>query len=168
MASKDLTPFKAFNFTTEDEEALFTAPTISEDTRLKMAADLGLQKRKEVTKPKTKAAGDAFNVDTAARAGLKLSSVLMLVAESLSRVHQQSSNDQDGLSRQETLRLTSLLAPMGKLMFEQFARISRASVQTRRSLVLDSFEWPSTSARAHLESLPFLGKDLFNDQFLKA
>ncbi len=165
MTKFDLAPFKVFKLQPKDEEAIFTAPSISEETQLKMNAEVSRQKGKESLRGATKD-NYAFNNDVAARAGMRVASTTMLVSESLSRALSQEPDDPSCLSRKDIIRLTSQLGPMAKLMYESFARIARESVKVRRKAVLDCFDWPSTSARTTLESLPLLGTDLFNDQFM--
>ncbi|WP_411016793.1 hypothetical protein, partial [Salmonella sp. s51944] len=114
----------------KDEEAIFTAPSISEETQLKMNAEVSRQKGKESLRGATRD-HYAFNNDVAARAGMRVASTTMLVSESLSRALSQESDDQSSLSRKDIIRLTSELGPMAKLMFDLFARIARDSVKAR-------------------------------------
>ena len=97
---------------------------------------------------------------------MMLSSVLLLVSESLIRAHQQFSADEGSLSRPEVGKIAYSLGPLSRLIYDQFAKVALKSVRVRRRNVLDSFDWPSSEARSRLEQLPVLGDDLFNDQFL--
>ncbi|WP_411025997.1 hypothetical protein, partial [Salmonella sp. s54496] len=65
---------------TKYDLAPFTAPSISEETRLKMSDETSRQKGKESSRNATKENISDFNSDVAARAGMKIASVTMLVS----------------------------------------------------------------------------------------
>ena len=111
---------------------------------------------------------DWYQADLAARAGLKFSSVFLLVAEALKRAHLQCPGDQVQFSREDVGQLIFLLGPLSRLVFDQFTRVALKAVQVRRSNILDVIpSWPSSEARGRLEQLPVVGPDLFNSQFLE-
>ena len=107
------------------------------------------------------------SVDKMARAGLKLSSVLLLIAESLIRAHQRIPEDLTFFSIAEVGWLIFLLGPLTRQVFDQFGRVALKSVGIRRNNVLSVFNWPYADARARLEQLPVLGSVLFSGKFFE-
>lgn len=157
---------KLFRVQDSDWESLFRPPSISSETRDKVRAEQGLASGTFRTQERRTREEDWFRVDTAARAGLKFSSVFLLAAESLLRAHQQLPEDPNPISRSEVGSLLFLLGPLARLIYDQFARVTLKTVQVRRDNVLDAFDWPSPEARDRLLGLPVLGPDLFGGQFL--
>ena len=157
------------SFPEEEVKKLFTSPLISEETSNKVRAETshsGVGTFKDAAK-KVIEEKWVF-VDKAARSGMKLSSIFLLAAESLLRAHQQFPGDQGYFSRAEVGSLIFLLGPLARQIYDQFARVAIKSIKVRRDNVLGVFKWPYPEARAHLEQLPFLGKDLFDGRFLEA
>ncbi|KAJ8042119.1 NACHT domain- and WD repeat-containing protein 1 [Holothuria leucospilota] len=60
-------------------------------------------------------------LDSASRVGLKYSSALLLIAEVLSKASRQSSSE---IPRRDLSTLTSLIGPIARRVFDQFARVS--------------------------------------------
>ena len=112
-----------------------------------MTSEASLQKKKN-PKLRSKADAEASEIDSAARAGLKFASILLLVAESLTRVHQQTIEDVNGLSRSDTINVTSMLGPLARLLFGQFARF--LSVQSERTGL---WSWTSSTGFLLLQEI---------------
>ena len=150
----------------EDWGALFRPPSVSEETRNKVRVAEGLASGSFREPLRKRTEEDWYQADLAARAGLKFSSVFLLVAEALRRAHLQVPSDEVQFSRTDVGQLVFLLGPLARLVYDQFARVALKAVKVRRGNVLDSFQWPSAEARSRLEQLPVAGPDLFAGQFL--
>lgn len=101
-------------------------------------------------------------IDTAARVGLKYSSSLLLIAEVLSRSLGQTLGE---ISRKDSATLVSLLGPLSRRIYDQFARVSSKSVADRRELILDAMRLSQEGIRRRFQELPTLGEDIFAGQF---
>ena len=159
---------KAIRVPEEHWNALFKPPSVSDDTRNKVRAEQKLASGLFRDPLRRRTEEDWYQADLAARAGLKFSSVFLLVAEALKRAHLQCPGDQVQFSREDVGQLIFLLGPLSRLVFDQFTRVALKAVQVRRSNILDVIpSWPSSEARGRLEQLPVVGPDLFNSQFLE-
>ena len=157
---------RLFRFPEEQWEALFRTPALSEETRNKVRAELGLASGTFKDPLRKRMEDDWTQADRVGRAGMKFASVFILCAEALLRSHQQLPGDPNPFTRKEVGNLLFLLGPLSRLIFDQFARVTLKATQVRRSNILDAFAWPSAEARDHLESLPAKGSDLFAGQFV--
>lgn len=101
-------------------------------------------------------------LDSASRVGLKYSSALLLIAEVLSKASRQSSSE---IPRRDLSTLTSLIGPIARRVFDQFARVSVRSVLDQRELILDSMRLPGRDIRRRFMGLPVSGEDVFGGQF---
>ncbi|PIK49492.1 hypothetical protein BSL78_13640 [Apostichopus japonicus] len=143
---------------------LFKCPSIPQEAKEKLRADQGASSSSSahIFKHQDQRKLDDLLVDfdTAARAGMKFTSVLMLTAEVLMRYHQQLPQDEGQVTRPETGQLLLMLSPLVRLAFDQFARVAVRSVKARRENVVSSIRWPSIEAKTRMLSLPSLGDDL--------
>ena len=105
------------------------------------------------------------DVDSAARAGLRYASTLLLVADIITRSFQEV--ESGNISREDTGRVVTLLGPLSRLVFDQFSRTAVRSVRARRDMVLDAVKWPYASMRNTLERLPIIGGDLFGGRLTR-
>ncbi|XP_071826664.1 uncharacterized protein [Apostichopus japonicus] len=148
---------------------LFKCPSIPQEAKEKLRADQGASSSSSahIFKHQDQRKLDDLLVDfdTAARAGMKFTSVLMLTAEVLMRYHQQLPQDEGQVTRPETGQLLLMLSPLVRLAFDQFARVAVRSVKARRENVVSSIRWPSIEAKTRMLSLPSLGDDLFAGSF---
>ena len=151
----------------EDWGSLFKPPSLSDETKNKVRVAEGLASGSFREPLRRRMEEDWFQADLAARAGLKFSSVFLLVAEALRRAHLQLPGDDVQFSRADVGQLVFLLGPLARLVYDQFARVALKAVKVRRANVLDTFRWPSTEARNRLEQLPVASPDLFAGQFLE-
>ena len=103
-------------------------------------------------------------MDTAAKAGLRLSCFLQLLSEFLVCACETDSP----VSPNSTELAFHFLDNCLRICMDQFIRISSLSTAVRRTNVLEAIFLPSDGAKARLESLPLLGTDLFNDKFQEA
>lgn len=159
---------KAIRVPEEHWNSLFKPPSVSDETRNKVRAEQKLASGMFRDPLRRRTEEDWYQADLAARAGLKFSSVFLLVAEALRRAHLQCPGDQVQFSREDMGQLIYLLGPLSRLVFDQFTRVALKAVQVRRSNILDVIlSWPSSEARGRLEQLPVVGPDLFNGQFLE-
>lgn len=101
-------------------------------------------------------------IDTASRVGMKYSSSLLLIAEVLSRSLSQASGD---ISKKDSTTLISLLGPLSRRIYDQFARVSSKSVAERREIVLDAMRLSQEGIKRRFQELPILGEDIFAGQF---
>ena len=145
---------RSFALDNTDFEELFKVPDIPESalTQLRLAGRDKLATSKEA---EWKAA------DSSSRVGLRFSSSLLLIAEVLSRSISRSG---DQVPRADSDALISLLGPLSRLIYDQFARVSLKAVETRRKTVLGFLDWP-TLVTKKLVDLPSLGDDLFGHKF---
>ena len=104
-----------------------------------------------------------YQIDTAARTGLKFSSALLLIAEVLSKSFRQSGSSE--VSRRDTATLVSLVGPIARRVYDQLSRVSVRSVLDRREVVLDNMRLPARDVRRRFLDLPISGEDLFGGQF---
>lgn len=104
-----------------------------------------------------------YQIDTAARTGLKYSSALLLIAEVLSKSFRQSGASE--VSRRDTATLVSLVGPIARRVYDQLCRVSVRSVLDRREIVLDNMRLPAREIRRRFLQLPISGEDLFGGQF---
>ncbi|PIK48756.1 reverse transcriptase [Apostichopus japonicus] len=81
------------------------------------------------------------------------------------RHHQQLPEDPEQIPDREAAQILWLLGPLARLVYDQFARISIRSVETRRRNVLAAVNWPAGDSKEKLANLPILGEDLFDGQF---
>lgn len=102
-------------------------------------------------------------MDNAARAGMKFSSALLLIAEVLTKSFRQLGEEE--VSRKDTGILVNLLGPLSRLIFDQFSRVAVRSVQERRDLVMDALIWPTQDIKRRFLELPLTGPDIFGGQF---
>ena len=102
-------------------------------------------------------------LDSAARAGLKFSSALLLIAEVLMKSFRQSGSQE--VSRKDTATLVSLVGPIARRVYDQFAKVSVRSVVDRRDIVLDAMRIPQRDVKRRFQQLPIAGEDLFGGQF---
>ncbi|KAJ8040210.1 UDP-glucuronosyltransferase 2B23 [Holothuria leucospilota] len=109
--------------------------------------------------PSKKSEKALSGMDKAARAGMKFSSALLLVAEVLMKSFRQD------VSRRDTGAVVNILGPLSRLIFDQFARIAVRSVQERRDLLLESLSWPTQDIKRRFLDLPLEGKDIFGGRF---
>ncbi|KAJ8039830.1 hypothetical protein HOLleu_13954 [Holothuria leucospilota] len=93
---------------------------------------------------------------------MKYSSSLLLIAEVLSRSLRQPSND---ISRKEASTLISLLGPLSRRVFDQFARVSAKTVSDRREIIVESMRLSQEGIKRRFRELPILGEDIFAGQF---
>ncbi|KAJ8030769.1 hypothetical protein HOLleu_27271 [Holothuria leucospilota] len=101
-------------------------------------------------------------IDTASRVGMKYSSSLLLIAEVLSRSLRQPSSH---ISRKEASMLISLLGPLSRRVFDQFARVSAKTVSDRRQIIVESVRLSQEGIKRRFWELPILGEDIFAGQF---
>lgn len=80
-------------------------------------------------------------MDNAARAAMKFSSALLLIAEMLANSFRQVGGDRRSVPK-DTSILVNLLDPLSRLAFDQFSRVAVRSVQKRRDLLMDVLVWP--------------------------
>ena len=102
-------------------------------------------------------------IDTAARTGLKFSSALLLIAEVLMKSFKQAGSSE--VSRRDTATLVSLVGPIARRVYDQFARVSVKAVMDRRELVLDAMRLPAKEVKRRFRQLPITGADIFGGQF---
>ena len=159
---------KAVRVPEEHWSSLFKPPSVSDETRNKVRAEQKLASGMFREPLRRRTEEDWYQADLAARAGLKFSSVFLLVAEALRRAHLQCPGDRVQFSREDVGQLVYLLGPLSRLVFDQFSRVALKAVQVRRGNILDVIpSWPSSEARGRMEQLPVVGPDLFNGQFLE-
>ena len=104
-----------------------------------------------------------YQIDTAARTGLKYSSALLLIAEVLSKSFRQSGSSE--VSRRDTATLVSLVGPIARRVYDQLSKVSVRSVLDRREIVLDNMRLPARDVKRRFLELPISGEDLFGGQF---
>ena len=158
---------RPFKVSKESKAALFTVPSFSEPTVQRARAEQGIAKgvfKDPVRVDSEKAWSQA---DQASRMGLQSSSVFLLVAEVLQRALVQQPGSPDSIPPEEVGSLVSILGPLSRLIFDQFARISLKATEQRRTNLLDVFKWPTAEARGSLQRLPVSGSDLFHGEFIK-
>lgn len=159
---------KAIRVPEEHWNSLFKPPSVSDEARNKVRAEQKLASGMFREPLRRRTEENWYQADLAARAGLKFSSVFLLVAEALRRAHLQCPGDEVQFSREDVGQLIYLLGPLSRLVFDQFSRVALKAVQVRRANILDVIpSWPSSEARGRLEQLPVVGPDLFNGQFLE-
>lgn len=113
--------------------------------------------------PARKALRSLHQLDTASRVGLKFASSLLLIAEVLSKSFRHSTSAE--VSRKDTASLVTLLGPLARRVYDQFARVSIKSVTERRDIILDAMQLSHESVRRRFQDLPVLGDDIFAGQF---
>ena len=160
-----LKPCKTFRLEEEPWKEVFRTPYIPEEAAVKLRAAGALSQSGKTFSNLTTAKTDKalLETDRAARAGMRYASTLLLVAEILSKSFQQA--DSGGISRKDTGAIVTLLGPLSRLVFDQFARVAVKTTSERRTLVLDALAWPSASIKKSFESLPMLGEDMFGGKF---
>ncbi|KAJ8019754.1 hypothetical protein HOLleu_41466 [Holothuria leucospilota] len=109
--------------------------------------------------PSKKSEKALSGMDKVARAGMKFSSALLLVAEVLMKSFHED------VSRRDTGAVVNILGPLSWLTFDQFARIAVRSVQEWRDLLLESLSWPTQDIQRRFLALPLEGKDIFGGRF---
>ena len=100
------------------------------------------------------------SVDAAARAGLKYSSSLLLVAEVLMKSFQTSE-----VSKKDTATLVNLVGPLARRVYDQFARVSVKAVMEQRESIVEAMRLPQRDIKRRFLELPVTGEDLFGGQF---
>ncbi|KAJ8031197.1 hypothetical protein HOLleu_27849 [Holothuria leucospilota] len=100
------------------------------------------------------------NLDGAARAGLNFSSALLLIAEVLMKSFQLPD-----IPRKDTATLVSIIGPLARQVYEQFAKVSVKTVLEQRETVIDAMRLPQKDIKRRFLQLPISGKDLFGGQF---
>ena len=157
-------PTNLFRVEESDWKQLFSSPSIPSAAKDKLVtAGIMDSKGRYVTKDRQSLESELLKLDSAARAGLKFSSALLLFAEVVMLAFQQ--REDRLVSRRDTGALLNLLGPTSRLVFDQLARISVRATAQRRDLVLDSLTWPSEAVKRRFKELPFSGVDLFSGRF---
>ena len=157
---------KAIRVDNDTWESLFRTPSVPQEAKEKARADQGLSSGLFRDEARKKLEESLFDIDQACRAGMKFSSVIMLIAEILMRAHQQLPEDETlQVSRKEVGLLLLLLGPLARLSFSQLARASIRTVKARRKNVLPTMKWPSSDTKNSLLNLPLQGTDLFAGEF---
>lgn len=129
-------------------EGIFRSPTIPEEAVVKLCAAGAMNQVSRAYSNHLVAKMDrALYIDTdrTSRAGLRYVSMFLLVAEILSKsfLHVGSA----GIFRKDTGAVVTLLGPLSRLVFDQFARVAVKSLTERRGIVLDSLAWPSATIK---------------------
>ena len=154
----------SFRVEDNDWKDLFKTPPVPQeaDDYLRSVGATGLGgKLKSITARKS--LRSLHQLDTASRVGMKFASSLLLIAEVLSKSFRHSSSAE--VSRKDTASLVTLLGPLARRVFDQFARVSVKSVVDRRDIILDAMNLSQESVRRHFQNLPVLGDDIFAGQF---
>lgn len=101
------------------------------------------------------------SLDAAARVGLKFSSSLLLIAEILSKSVRQPSQ----VAKKDIATLVSLLGPISRRVYDQFARVSTKAVIDQRDVIINALRLPERDVRRRFRQLPVSGEDIFGGQF---
>ena len=154
----------SFRVEDKDWRDLFKTPAIPQGAEdyLRSVGALG-QGAKLKSQAARKALRSLYQVDTASRVGLKFASSLLLIAEVLSKSFRQASSSE--VSRRDTSILVSLLGPISRRVFDQFARVSVKTVADRRDLIIDAMNLSQENVKRRFRDLPILGQDIFAGQF---
>ena len=164
FAARDVRPFRVPR---ADFEQFLDTPKLADTVRDKIAADSGgrtTQKSPFTSRERNKMEESLVKVDTASRAGLRVSCFLQLLSEFLVC----SCEADSPVSPQTTELAFRCLDDCLRICMDQFIRISMLATTARRTNVLDAIFLPSDGARTRLESLPLLGTDLFGGKFQEA
>ena len=157
-------PTNLFRVEESDWKQLFSSPSVPSAAKDKLvAAGMMDSKGRYVSKDRQSLESELVKLDSAARAGLRFSSALLLFAEVIMLAFQQREDRQ--VSRHDTGTLLNLLGPTSRLVFDQLARISVRATAQRRDLVLDSLTWPSEAVKKRFKEIPLSGEDLFSGRF---
>lgn len=157
-------PSRTFRMEEEVWQDIIRSPQVPEEARVKLKSAGKMNSSNKFTNSLSAKFDKAlYEADMSARTGLKYASSLLLFAEVLSKSYQQA--DTDGISRKDTGAIVTLLGPISRLIFDQFARVMVRSTMERRELVLDALPWPSQYIKSSFQSLPMLGSDMFGGKF---
>ena len=150
----------------QDWKGLFSVPMIPQEARERLRVEQGTTSGTFKDANQRRREDVLWDMDLAARSGMKYASIFMLMAELLMRAHQQVPDDDDQISRKEIGQLLLLFWASGEAYIRpvckgggQIRSYSEERTLCQRSVGL---HWKRNPG---CYTLPFKGPDLFAGQF---